>query len=63
MLAFLEERRGQAGVIYCGTRKQTDELCAALNANGWSALPYHAGLEDAVRRRNQGSASFTTRRR
>ncbi len=53
VLAFLEERRGQAGVIYCGTRKQTDELCAALNANGWSALPYHAGLEDAVRRRNQ----------
>jgi superfamily II DNA helicase RecQ len=28
-------------------------LCAALNANGWPALPYHAGLEDAVRRRNQ----------
>ncbi len=53
VVAFLEERRGQAGIIYCGTRKQTDKLCAALNANGWLALPYHAGLEDAVRRRNQ----------
>jgi ATP-dependent DNA helicase RecQ len=53
VLAFLEARRGQAGIIYCGTRKQTDELCAALNANGWLALPYHAGLEDAVRRHNQ----------
>jgi ATP-dependent DNA helicase RecQ len=53
VLAFLEERGGQAGIIYCGTRKQTDELCAALNANGWPALPYHAGLEDAVRRHNQ----------
>ncbi|MGO8929194.1 MAG: RecQ family ATP-dependent DNA helicase [Limisphaerales bacterium] len=52
-LAFLEQRRGQAGIIYCGTRKQADELCAALNANGWPALPYHAGLEDAVRCRNQ----------
>ena len=53
VLAFLEQRRGQAGIIYCGMRKQADELCAALNANGWPALPYHAGLEDAVRRRNQ----------
>lgn len=53
LLAFLEERQRQAGIIYCGTRKQTDELCAALNANGWPALPYHAGLEDAARRRNQ----------
>jgi ATP-dependent DNA helicase RecQ len=53
VLAFLEERRGQAGIIYCGTRKQADELCAALNANGWPALPYHAGLEDTVRRHNQ----------
>ena len=53
VLAFLETRRGQAGIIYCGTRKQTDDLCAALNAQGWPALPYHAGLEDAARRRNQ----------
>ena len=53
VLAFLEQRRGQAGIIYCGTRKQADELCAGLNANGWPALPYHAGLEDAVRCRNQ----------
>jgi ATP-dependent DNA helicase RecQ len=53
VLAFLEPRRGQSGIIYCGTRKHTDELAAALTANGWPALPYHAGLEDAVRRRNQ----------
>ncbi len=53
LIAFLEQRRGQAGIIYCGMRKQADELCVALNANGWPALPYHAGLEDAVRCRNQ----------
>ena len=53
VLAFLEQRRRQAGIIYCSTRKQTDELCAALNANGWPALPYHAGLEDTERRHSQ----------
>jgi ATP-dependent DNA helicase RecQ len=53
IIAFLEKRRGQSGIIYCGTRKQVDELCAALNANRWVALPYHAGLEDEVRRQNQ----------
>ncbi len=53
VLDFLEPRRGQCGIIYCGTRKQTDELAASLQANGWPALAYHAGLDDAVRRRNQ----------
>ena len=53
MLGFLEKHRSQAGIIYCGTRKQADELTAALNANGWPALPYHAGLDDNVRRQNQ----------
>jgi ATP-dependent DNA helicase RecQ len=52
-LAFLESRRGQSGIIYCGTRKQADELCAGLKANGWPALPYHAGMEGADRQRNQ----------
>jgi ATP-dependent DNA helicase RecQ len=53
VLGFLEKRRGQSGIIYCGKRKQADELSAGLNANGWPALPYHAGLEDDLRRRNQ----------
>lgn len=51
--AFLEKHRGESGIIYCGMRKQADELTAELNAHGWPALPYHAGLEDDVRRRNQ----------
>jgi ATP-dependent DNA helicase RecQ len=53
ILRFLQKRRDQSGIIYCGTRKQADELCADLNANGWAALPYHAGLDDGVRRQNQ----------
>jgi ATP-dependent DNA helicase RecQ len=53
ILKFLDSRRGQCGIIYCGTRKQADELSADLASHGWPALPYHAGLEDEVRRRNQ----------
>ncbi len=53
ILAFLKQRRGESGIVYCGSRKQVDELCVALEANGWPALPYHAGLPDEVRRRNQ----------
>ncbi len=53
ILRFLEKRRGESGIIYCGTRKQTDELCVELNAHGWETLPYHAGLEDRVRTLNQ----------
>ncbi len=53
VLAFLQSRRGQSAIIYCGKRKQADELCAKLNANGWPALTYHAGMEGDQRNRNQ----------
>jgi ATP-dependent DNA helicase RecQ len=52
-LEFVKRHRGQSGIIYCATRKTVDELTADLNANGWSALPYHAGLDDTVRHSNQ----------
>src|SRR6185436_9111438 len=52
-LAFLDRHRGESGIIYCSTRKQVDGLSQDLSANGWPALPYHAGLDDAVRRTNQ----------
>ena len=52
-LAFLEEHRDDSGIIYCATRRQVDTLTAQLQSRGWSALPYHAGLDDAVRRRHQ----------
>jgi ATP-dependent DNA helicase RecQ len=52
-LAFLENHRNDSGIIYCTTRRQVDTLTAQLNALGWSALPYHAGLDDDTRRRNQ----------
>jgi ATP-dependent DNA helicase RecQ len=53
VLAFLQPRRGQSGIIYCGKRKQTDELCAELNANGWPAVTYHAGMDGNERNQNQ----------
>jgi len=55
VLTFLRKHKDQSGIIYCGTRKQADDLCADLNANGCPALPYHAGLRDEVRRQNQES--------
>lgn len=42
-----------SGIIYCIRRADVDEICARLCADGYSALPYHAGLSDDDRRRNQ----------
>lgn len=53
LLEFLESRKGESGIVYCFTRKQTEETAAWLAANGHRALPYHAGLEDDVRHRHQ----------
>jgi len=52
-LSFLKNFKDQSGIIYCFSRKQVDELAATLNRYGFSARPYHAGLEDADRKRNQ----------
>jgi len=52
-LAFLEQHRGQAGIIYCSSRKQADQLTAELHARNWHALAYHAGMDAESRRRNQ----------
>jgi len=52
---FLERFKDQSGIIYCFSRKQVDELAEYLVRHGHSALPYHAGLDDDVRRRNQES--------
>ena len=53
VIGFLEGRREQSGIIYCSTRRGVDELAARLSDRGWPALPYHAGLDDGTRRRNQ----------
>jgi len=49
----LARHRGEAGVIYCQSRREVDALAAWLAGTGVRALPYHAGLADDVRHRNQ----------
>ena len=50
---FLERFKDQSGIIYCFSRKQVDELAYYLERHGHKVRPYHAGLEDDERRRNQ----------
>ncbi len=45
--------RGESAIVYCFSRKDTEQVAADLRANGINALPYHAGLDDAVRRETQ----------
>ncbi len=52
-LAFLNNHPDESGIIYCATRKQVDILTAQLQAHGYQALPYHAGLDDHSRRQHQ----------
>jgi ATP-dependent DNA helicase RecQ len=46
-------RRGDSGIVYCISRREVDDLSAILADRGIRALPYHAGLSDATRHRNQ----------
>jgi len=49
----LEAHRGESGIIYCASRKRAEELAREFSAQGRRALPYHAGLDHAVRSHNQ----------
>ncbi|MDB5762051.1 MAG: recQ [Herminiimonas sp.] len=54
VLDFIEsEHPGDAGIVYCLSRKKVEETAEFLNANGVAALPYHAGMEIAARTANQ----------
>jgi ATP-dependent DNA helicase RecQ len=53
LLAFLETRKGDSGIVYCLSRATTEATANALRAAGINALPYHAGLDATVRARNQ----------
>jgi len=49
LLTFMKEMRGQSGIVYCLSRKNTEEFAGALKAEGYKALPYHAGLDAQLR--------------
>ena len=54
LLRFIErEHAGDAGVVYCQSRKRVEEIAAMLAETGIHALPYHAGLDAKVRQANQ----------
>ena len=53
MLSFLRRHEGESGIVYCLSRKKTEETAALLLANGITALPYHAGMEKWQRDGNQ----------
>lgn len=54
LLDFINaQHSGDAGIVYCLSRKKVEETAEFLNENGITALPYHAGMEQADRYRNQ----------
>ncbi len=50
---LLARHQGEGGIIYCTSRREVDALAAWLDDSGVRALPYHAGLDDSTRSRNQ----------
>ncbi len=50
---LLDEYRGESCIVYCFSRKSTQDLATALCERGLSALPYHAGLDTTVRSQTQ----------
>lgn len=53
LLKYVEENKGKPGIVYCLTRKLTDEVCTRLVSAGHKAVKYHAGLSDKERNQNQ----------
>ena len=52
ILSFIEPLKGQTGIIYCSTRKKTDEWAKFLKVYKFNALPYHAGMSSEDREKN-----------
>jgi len=52
LIERLDAHRGESGVIYCASRRRTEELAGELVRRGRRALPYHAGLEHSARAYN-----------
>jgi len=50
---ILDRHKGESGIIYCIRRRDVEEMCAMLVAHGYRAAPYHAGMMDEARKKNQ----------
>jgi ATP-dependent DNA helicase RecQ len=54
LLRFIRnEHEGDAGIVYCQSRKKVEDIAQTLSNEGFPALPYHAGLDAGVRQANQ----------
>jgi ATP-dependent DNA helicase RecQ len=54
LLRFISrEHEGEAGIVYCQSRRKVEEVAQTLSDAGLSALPYHAGLDGKIRQHNQ----------
>jgi ATP-dependent DNA helicase RecQ len=53
IIQFVKSKEGKSGIIYCLSRKKVEEISEFLQVNGLKALPYHAGLEPAIRAKHQ----------
>jgi ATP-dependent DNA helicase RecQ len=54
-LSFVLAHHGQSGIVYCLSRKRTEEAAAFLSAQGVTALAYHAGMSKEARDNNQNA--------
>jgi len=50
---FLRRHQGESGIVYCLSKRKTEETAAWLRAEGYDALAYHAGMDKAAREANQ----------
>jgi ATP-dependent DNA helicase RecQ len=55
VMAYVEARRGASGIVYCLSRKRTEEAAELLSKNGIKALAYHAGMDKETRETNQNA--------
>ncbi len=53
IIQYIQQRKGESGIIYCLSRKKVEEIAEVLQINGINALPYHAGLEAKKRIQHQ----------
>ncbi len=53
IIKFVKSKSGKSGIVYCLSRKKVEEVAESLKVNGISALPYHAGMDAAMRSRHQ----------
>ncbi len=53
LIKFIKKHKGKSGIVYCLSRKKVEEIAHLLQVNDIDAAPYHAGLEAAVRMKNQ----------